>query len=339
MTAYVESTVDGTVGQIVLNRPSALNALDTPMIRELYAVLLDWKDDDAVQTVLVRSASEKAFCAGGDIRSVRESVLADRRGEVYGFFSEEYRLNQLIADYPKPYVSLIDGVNMGGGLGISVHGSVRVVTEKAMFAMPETAIGFIPDVGASWFLPRVAGSAGLYAGLTGARLTAGDVLELGLATHFVPSESLDDFAKSVVSSGLDSALESLSRFDAPASELAEVRPAIDEAFAGYDIEAIAERLAQGDEPWRAAARTALSAASPWSLTVSTELLRRGGESATLEECLGRELRTAVKMTQCPDFGEGVRAVLVDKDRNPEWTPPTLAEVSTDAVRDIFDTPA
>ncbi len=334
----METAIDGTVGRIVLNRPSALNALDTPMIRELYAVLVGWKDDDAVQTVLVRSASDKAFCAGGDIRSVRESVLADKNGEVYGFFSEEYRLNQLIADYPKPYVSVIDGVNMGGGLGISVHGAVRVVTERAMFAMPETAIGFIPDVGASWFLPRIPGGAGLYAGLTGARLNAGDALELGLATHFVHSSGLDAFAKSVVGDGLDAALGALDATQAPESTIAAVRPEIDEAFAGYDLPAIVERVAQGDEPWRVAAREALASASPWSMSVSTELLRRGGESATLAECLGRELRAAVKMTACPDFAEGVRAVLVDKDRNPSWTPATIAEVSADAVRDVFDSP-
>ncbi|WP_182345628.1 enoyl-CoA hydratase/isomerase family protein [Tomitella gaofuii] len=338
MSSYVESTIDGTVGQIVLNRPSALNALDTPMIRELYAVLVGWKDDDAVQTVLVRSASDKAFCAGGDIRSVRESVLADKNGEVYGFFSEEYRLNQLIADYPKPYVSLIDGVNMGGGLGISVHGAVRVVTERAMFAMPETAIGFIPDVGASWFLPRIPGAAGLYAGLTGARLNAGDALELGLATHFVPSAGLDAFAKSVVADGLEAALGMLDAAQAPESAITAVRPAIDEAFAGYDLAVISQRVAQGDEPWRVAAREALASASPWSLSVSTELLRRGGESATLEECLGRELRAAMKMTACPDFAEGVRAVLVDKDRNPAWTPAAIAEVSVDAVNEVFDSP-
>lgn len=338
MSSYVKTEIDGVVGRIVLDRPSALNALDTDMIRELYAVLLEWKDDDAVQVVVVRSASEKAFCAGGDIRAVRESALNGKSGEVYGFFSEEYRLNQLIADYPKQYVSLIDGVNMGGGLGISVHGDVRVVTERAMFAMPETAIGFICDVGASYFLPRIDGAAGLYAGLTGARLRAGDALELGLATHFVPSDGLDDFAASIVEGGLDAALTSAADNQAPVSDLAGVRAEIDEAFAGHDIEKIVGRLAEGEEPWRVTAREALAAASPWALTVTTELLRRGGESANLAECLGRELRAAMKMTDCPDFAEGVRAMLVDKDRNPAWSPSTLADVSQDAVRELFESP-
>lgn len=336
VSSYVETSVEGGVGTIVLNRPSALNALDTPMIREMYAVLVEWKDDADVQIVVVRSASGKAFCAGGDIRSIREAALEGRSGEVYGFFSEEYRLNQLVADYPKPYVSLIDGVNMGGGLGISVHGTVRVVTEKALFAMPETSIGFITDVGASWFLSRVEGRTGLYAALTGARLTAGDALELGLATHFVPSGKLGEFAAAIGSDGLDAALASAAGNTPPASEIAAVRPGIDEAFAGDDISAIAERLADGDEPWRVTAREALSAASPWSLTVTTELLRRGGASDDLAECLGRELRAAVKMTECPDFHEGVRAVLVDKDKNPAWTPATVAEVSGEAVRELFD---
>ncbi len=339
MTSFVESTVEGGVGQILLNRPKALNALDTPMIRDLYEVLVRWQDDDAVHTVMVRSASDKAFCAGGDIRSVREAVLDSNDGAVYGFFSEEYRLNQLVADYPKPYVSLIDGVNMGGGLGISVHGAVRVVTERAVFAMPETAIGFIPDVGASWFLPRIAGRAGLYMALTGARMGAGDALELGLATHFVPSGRLGALADAIVADGLDAALASAADGTPPESAIAAIRGAVDEAFAAEgDPAAIAEALSRGDEPWRVAAREAFAAASPWSLSVSAELYRRGGDSATLAECLGRELRAAVKMAHCPDFAEGVRAVLVDKDRSPSWNPATLAEVSAEAVADVFDSP-
>ncbi len=334
MSSFIDSQVKGGVGEIVLNRPKALNALDNTMIRDLYSTLVDWQSDDSVQTVLVRSASPKAFCAGGDIRAVREAVLAGDNDAVYRYFSDEYRLDQLVADYPKPYVSLIDGVNMGGGLGISVHGSHRVVTENAMFAMPETAIGFIPDVGASHFLPKLDG-VGMYLALTGARLTAGDVLELGLATHFVPAAELDSFADRIVSDGLDSALAPLGA--GPESSLALDRAAIDEAFAGYDVADMVARLEVGSEPWRVAAREALASVSPWSLAVTAELLKRGVGS-DLDECLGRELRAAVKMTRCPDFAEGVRAMLVDKDRNASWSPARLAEVSADAVQDVFDTP-
>lgn len=336
MTSFIDTRVKGGVGEILLNRPGALNALDTTMIRDLYLTLVDWQSDDAVHTVLVRSASPKAFCAGGDIRAVREAAIAGDRDSVYRYFSDEYGLNQLIADYPKPYVTLIDGVNMGGGLGISVHGSHRVVTENAVFAMPETAIGFIPDVGASHFLPPLGGT-GLYLALTGVRLSAGDALELGLATHFVAADSLDKFAELIVTDGLSTALASLD--DKPQdSAIAAIRADIDEAFAGYDVPEIILRLETGSEPWRVAARDAIAAASPWALSVTAELLRRGAEASSLSECLGRELRAAVKMARCRDFDEGVRAMLVDKDRSPSWSPNTLSEVSVEAVQDVFDSP-
>ena len=336
VSSFVDTKVKGGVGEILLNRPAALNALDTTMIRDLYSTLVDWKSDESVQTVLVRSASPKAFCAGGDIRAVREAAISGDDDAVYRYFSDEYRLNQLIADYPKPYVSLIDGVNMGGGLDISVHGSHRVVTENAMFAMPETAIGFIPDVGASHFLPPLRGT-GLYLALTGARLSAGDALELGLATHFVAADSLDEFAELIVTEGLSIALGSL--HDKPGdSSIVAIRADIDEAFAGYDVAEIVSRLESGEEPWRVAARDAIAAASPWALSVTAELLRRGADTSSLAECLGRELRAAVKMARCRDFDEGVRAMLVDKDRSPAWTPRTLDQVSVEAVQDVFDSP-
>lgn len=329
MTSFVDVRAAGGVGEIVLNRPKALNALDESMIRDLYSTLVDWQSDDAVRTVLVRSSSPKAFCAGGDIRAVRESALAADEDSVYRYFSEEYRLNQLIADYPKPYVSLIDGMNMGGGLGISVHGSHRVVTENAVFAMPETAIGFIPDVGASHFLSRL-GAAGTYYALTGARMSAGDALSLGLATHFVPAAELDAFAAAIVADGLAAAVASLGA--GPSSDFASQRAVIEESFAGYDVAAILDRLPVGP------ISNALSAASPWALAVTAELLRRGSSASSLEECLGNELRAAVKMTRCPDFIEGVRAMLVDKDRNPAWSPAAVTEVSAAAVRAVFEEP-
>lgn len=335
LSSFIDNQVKGGVGEIVLNRPKALNALDNTMIRDLYSTLVDWQADDSVHTVLVRSASPKAFCAGGDIRAVRAAVLEGDDDAVYRYFSDEYRLNQLVADYPKPYVALIDGVNMGGGLGISVHGSHRVVTENAVFAMPETAIGFIPDVGASHFLPKL-GGVGMHLALTGARLTAGDALELGLATHFVASSELDSLAAAIISDGLDAALAALG--PGPASELAPHRAAIDEAFTGHDVAEIVARLEGSSADWAAQARDALASVSPWSLAVTAELLRRGATSDSLAECLGRELRAAVKMTRCHDFVEGVRAMLVDKDRTPAWSPARLAEVSAEAVQNVFDTP-
>lgn len=338
MSGYIQATVDNGVGVVTLNRPKALNALDITMIRAMYDQLVGWKTDDAVHTVLVRSASDRAFCAGGDIRAIRDSALAGKNGEVYGYFSEEYRLNELIADYPKPYVALVDGVNMGGGLGVSVHGSHHVVTENAVLAMPETAIGFIPDVGASYFLTRIPGRAGLYYGLTGVRMSAGDALEAGLATHHVPAAKLSEFADAIVADGLEAALAgdyaTAGRGDLD-SALADHRAAIDEAFAGDDVAAIRARLDSGDEPWRVAAREALDTVSPWAQAVTAELLARGGQTAALSENLRNELRVAVAMTKCPDFREGVRAMLVDKDRAPVWSPATLAEVDVQAVQQVF----
>lgn len=239
---FVQTRVEHGVGEIVLDRTKALNALDIGMIRDMHDTLMAWRDDDAVHTVLVRSVIPKAFCAGGDIRAVRESGLGGDTEAVWGYFSEEYRLDQLIADYPKPYVAVIDGVAMGGGLGISVHGTFRVVTERATLAMPETAIGFIPDVGASYFLANLPGAIGMYLGLTGVRLTAADAVELGLATHYVPSIELADLTAEILSDGIDSALANHMRFP-PAGSVLGHRDRIDEVFSADTVGEMVERLA------------------------------------------------------------------------------------------------
>ncbi|MDA8250273.1 MAG: enoyl-CoA hydratase/isomerase family protein, partial [Rhodospirillales bacterium] len=186
----VIATRVGRIGRLLLNRPKALNALDLPMIRALCAALAGWRDDPAVHAVVIDSASDRAFCAGGDIRAVRAHALAGEADEVERFFAEEYALNAMIAAFPKPYIALIDGICMGGGIGVSVHGQVRVATEHAVFAMPETAIGFFPDIGATYVLPRLPGALGLYLGLTGERMAGADAVHAGLATHFVPRERL-----------------------------------------------------------------------------------------------------------------------------------------------------
>lgn len=330
--SYIRTTVHGDVGEIILDRPQALNALDQSMIDDLYATLLAWADDDAIETVLVTSASERAFCAGGDIRAIRDSALDGDTAAVSAYFAAEYRLNQLIAEYPKAYVALIDGPAMGGGLGISVHGEVRVVTERALIAMPETAIGFIPDVGSTYFLPRLPDGVGLWLGLTGARLRGADAVAVGLATHFVPSAQLDGVAEAIRSGlGLRAALENHREPVSTELPLAKI--------AGYfEVGAGAAgilgglRGAVGDD-WAQETADLMDAASPTSLAVTAILLEAGAQSS-LEQCLERELQVAERITATHDFIEGVRAVLVDKDRNPAFEPATLDAVDPTTVARI-----
>ncbi|MFD8590687.1 enoyl-CoA hydratase/isomerase family protein [Streptomyces sp. NPDC059637] len=323
MNSFVTASVTDGTGHLLLDRPAALNALDLSMVRAIHSALLDWHDDPAVGAVVVSSSSPKAFCAGGDIRAVREGVLSGDREAVRAFFTEEYRLNRLIAEYPKPYVAVVDGFAMGGGLGISVHGSARVVTERASFAMPETRIGFFPDIGASHFLPRLPGGTGMYLGLTGARISAGAAVECGLATHFVPSADLPALERDLVGGGgrdVAGALAAHAR-PAPASELTAHREQIDHCFGAASLEEVLGRLEADGGEWAREVLAELRRASPTALAVTFELLRRGARS-TLAECLERELRLGEALTREPDFAEGVRAVLVDKDRSPAWAPAT-----------------
>ncbi|GAA3969281.1 enoyl-CoA hydratase/isomerase family protein [Gordonia caeni] len=322
--SYIRTSVRNGVGEIVLDRPKALNALDQSMIDDMYAVLKQWGDDDAIETVLVTSASPRAFCAGGDIRQIRDNALAGDTAAVTRYFASEYGLNQLIAEYPKPYVALIDGAAMGGGLGISVHGELRVVTEKALIAMPETAIGFFPDVGATYFLPRLPEGVGMWLGLTGARLRGSDAVAVGLATHFVPSDELPAVAQAIREGiGLRDALgghRDPVTTDLPLSKIAGYFP-ID---AGPMSILGGLSGAVGDE-WAAEMAGLIEQASPTSLDVTAAMLAAGAQSS-LDQCLERELHAAEQITATHDFAEGVRAVLVDKDRTPSFDPATLDAV-------------
>ncbi|WP_305094220.1 enoyl-CoA hydratase/isomerase family protein [Prescottella sp. R16] len=336
MTSFIRTRVHGSVAEIVLDRPKALNALDLGMIRGMLDALTQWRDDDAITAVLVTSSSDRAFCAGGDIKSVRQAALDRDSGSIHAFFSTEYELNALIANYPKPYVALIDGHAMGGGLGISVHGSVRVVTEKAALAMPETAIGFFPDVGASYFLPRLTGSTGMYLGLTGARASGADAVHAGLATHFVPSDTLEALATDIRKVGDRADLEAaLARHTvaAPDSELAQRQTEVDRVFGSGTVADMLARLT-GDDEWTAQTREALTTLAPSSLWITAELVRRGAD-LTLQQCLDLELVLGAEVTRNADFIEGVRAVLVDKDRNPSWNPPAIDDIDSEAIEALF----
>ncbi|MDB5414414.1 MAG: enoyl-CoA hydratase/isomerase family protein [Rubritepida sp.] len=325
---------EGHAGTILMNRPKALNALDIGMIRDFSAAIAQWKDDASVRLVILEGAGGRAFCAGGDVRAVREAAVAGDRAPVEAFFTEEYAVNAGIALFPKPWVSLIDGVCMGGGIGLSIHNGPRVVSEHALLAMPETAIALFPDVGTSYVLPRLPGAIGTWLALTGARMTGADCVHAGLATHFVPRESFAGLRTALLESGEPSIVESFAAA-LPEASFAPHRTAIDRCFAQDSVLGIIAALEAEGTEWAAAQVKILRRMSPTSLSVSLELLRRG-KDMDLAGCLAEELKlTGSVVHDHPDFREGVRSVLVDKDGAPNWTPKTLEEVDPAAILALF----
>ncbi|WP_255769844.1 enoyl-CoA hydratase/isomerase family protein [Pseudarthrobacter sulfonivorans] len=330
-TAEVLFERRGHLGVVTLNRPKAVNALNSGMVEAMFEQLTAWADDDAVATVLVRGAGDRGLCAGGDIVAIYRDMLAGGSATA-DFWATEYRLNLLIAEYPKPYVAFMDGLVLGGGVGISAHGSVRLVTERTRTGMPETTIGFVPDVGGTLLLSRSPGESGTHAALTGAHLSGADALFLGLADHFVPSASLPALAEALESSTADAAVARFAQ-EPPASALAAQRGWIDAAYASDDAEEIVRRLrAAGGEAADAAAT--IEAKSPTAVKLTLESLRRV-RGLPLAETLAQEYRVGLRSLAGPDFREGIRAQVVDKDRNPQWKPASLAEVTADDVERYF----
>jgi enoyl-CoA hydratase/carnithine racemase len=323
---------DGRVGRILLNRPRALNALDLPMIQACAAILEQWREDPHIDAVVIEGAGDRAFCAGGDIRALRDAQLAGDRTSVDAFFAAEYALNLTIATYPKPYVALIDGICMGGGIGLSVHAPYRVATEHAAFAMPETAIGFFPDIGATFLLPRLPGELGIYLGLTGSRLTGADAVHAGLATHFTSRSRLRDLSAALAVDGV-AALATYNEV-LPAFSLAGQRAAIDQCFAGGSVSEIVNRLEAVDDDWARAALKALRHVSPSAVHWTLRALRRGRD-LTLPQALDAEFALTRTTMAHPDFAEGVRAMLVDKDRDPRWQPATIEAVEPARIEALF----
>lgn len=328
----------GGIGRVLLNRPKALNALTLEMSHALEGQLRDWATDQAVRAVVVRAAGERAFSAGGDIRKLYEAGKSG--GEYpYRFWADEYRLDALIKHYAKPYVAFIDGIVMGGGVGISVHGSHRLVTEQALFAMPETGIGLFPDVGGSFFLPRCPGQIGLYLGLTGARLKAADMLHAGIATHYVPRARLDVLEKALAADA-DSIEQVLAAFagDPGPASLALEREEIDRLFAGESIAAILSALTADGGAFAHRAAQALATKSPSALHLAFRQLRAGARLA-FDDCLRMEWRMVSRVpTELPDFYEGVRAAVIDKDNKPRWSPARLEDIDP-AMLDRFFAPS
>jgi enoyl-CoA hydratase len=335
-TAEVLFERRGRLAVVTLNRPRAVNALTAGMVGALLDRLTAWADDDGVATVVVRGAGERGLCAGGDIVAIYADMLAGG-GQTARFWQTEYRLNSLIARYPKPYVALMDGLVLGGGVGISAHGSVRVVTERTRMGMPETTIGFAPDVGGTFLLSRAPGEAGTHAALTGAHLTAADALYLGLADHYVPSARLEELVLALESESAEAAVVRYSE-EVPPSVLSGQQGWIDSCYACDDAGEIVRRLRSfhGEGAGEAAsAADTIEAKSPTAVKVTLASLRRV-RGMTLDEALAQEYRVGLRFLSRPDFREGIRAQVVDKDRTPRWNPPTLAEVLPEQVEPFFE---
>ena len=323
----------GALGLVTLNRPRQLNALTHGMCIGLGRQLALWAADPAIKAVVVRGAGEKAFCAGGDIRAVWESGR-DHTSFAARFFADEYRLNAAIARFAKPYIALWHGIVMGGGAGVSVHGRYRLADRSLVFAMPETGIGFIPDIGASFFLPRLAGPAGLYLALAGARIGQGDALALGLATHAVDAADHEALiARLADGDDAEAAIAGFRRAPQPALLGAE-RHRIDILFSAPSVEAVLERLDRDGGPFARDAAAAIRARSPTSLKLAFQAFRLG-ETLSLEECLKMEYRAAMRLVGSSDFQEGVRAQLIDKDQHPAWNPAKLAAVDSARISAFF----
>ncbi|RYD27838.1 MAG: enoyl-CoA hydratase/isomerase family protein [Lysobacteraceae bacterium] len=315
--ASVVSRRQGRAGRITLNRPKALNALTLEMINAITAALEGWRHDPAIHLIIIDSSSERAFCAGGDVRSVRDWVLAGRSQDVEAFFVLEYTLNRLIARYPKPYVALIDGICMGGGIGLSVHGTIRVATEHAILAMPETQLGLFPDVGGSYFLPRLRGAFGMYLGLTGARVGPADAGWLGLATHHVARETLPALTTALAEHGVGALAAHVTRPAEAAFSFIETD--VNRIFGQPSLSAISSDLEAINADWARTALAALQSASPSALNWTFELLKAGA-TMTFDQCQRAETLLTRRACSHPDFAEGVRANVVDKDRTPLWAP-------------------
>ena len=322
---------DGRVGHITLNRPRALNALDHDMIRSITAALDEWREDPAIHAVMIEGAGGRAFCAGGDIRAVREASLAGRHDEVKAFFAEEYAVNQAIASYPKPFVALIDGICMGGGIGVSVHGTMRVASEAAMFAMPETGIALFPDIGATYILPRLRGHIGMYMALTGARLLGPDAAYAGLATHFTDRETLAALPAMLAKDGVAVLAGCTREFIAP---IAAHMPAIDRCFGADSVADIIDRLTAEDTEWSRQTLMTLRSMSPAAVLWTFRIVKAGA-GRTLPQCLTAELALTGHATRHPDFAEGVRAMVIDKDRQPRWSAPDISAVDPATIEAMF----
>lgn len=338
----IVTTTNNGVGRLTLARPAALHALNEPMCAAILEALRKWATDESVKLVLVDHQDDtRGFCAGGDIRMLATSGAGDG-AEARAFFATEYRMNTAIHNFPKPYIAMMDGVTMGGGVGLSVHGTHRIATERALFAMPETGIGLFPDVGGGWFLPRLAGELGTWLALTGARLKGADVNAAGIATHMVPSEDLADLKARICETGFGAdaevALEVLLAPFATSAGAGSFSPFVEtlNACFGHDrVEDIVAALNEDGGEWALKQAATIATKSPRTLKVALRQLREGARFATFEENMCNEYRIGARQVQSADFLEGVRAIIVDKDNAPKWAPARLEDITDEIVDSVF----
>jgi enoyl-CoA hydratase len=327
------SRVEDGVGFVTLNRPKAINSLNQGMVDELSTVLAGWEQEATVGVVVLSGAGERGLCAGGDVVAIYHSARADgvaaRR-----FWRDEYLLNAQIGRFPKAYVSLMDGIVMGGGVGVGAHANTRVVTDTSKIAMPEVGIGFIPDVGGTYLLSRAPGALGLHAALTGAPFSGADAIALGFADHFVPHDKLDAFSHAVVADGVERAVAAHA-IEPPPSSLVSQRDWIDQCYAGDTVADIVAALRGHDAGPANDAANLIATRSPIALSVTLEAVRRAAKMDTLEDVLTQDYRVSCASLRSHDLVEGIRAQLVDKDRNPKWSPASLGRVTAADVDAYF----
>jgi enoyl-CoA hydratase len=334
---------EGRAGRITMNRPKALNALTYAMVGRIWNALLEWRDDPKVDFVLLDGAGERGLCAGGDVRSLYDARAQGSR-LARAFWSEEYRLNALIGRYPKPYVAVMDGIVMGGGIGLSAHGDHRILTERSRLAMPETGIGLIPDVGGTWLLshaPKRGGisvESGTYLALTGQQFNGAEGLDLAFGNMLIMSARVPDALREMIEDGHpDGAMirNNSSIDEGPRSSLHSLAPSIDAAFAFDRVEDMLAALERMPGEWAATTLASLRTKSPLALKLTLAALRRARHFVSLEECLNMEYRLTVRLYEHGEFLEGVRALLVDKDRTPKWNPARLEDVTPAKVDSFF----
>ncbi|MGU3434873.1 enoyl-CoA hydratase/isomerase family protein [Actinomycetes bacterium M1A6_2h] len=332
MTDVVFDVSDG-VGTILLDRPKAINALSHEMTRAIDSQLIEWESDSTVRAVLLKGAGDRGLCAGGDIVSIYEDARSGGTASA-DFWRDEYVMNSRIGRFPKPFVAVMDGIVMGGGVGIAAHASVRIVTERSKVGMPEVGIGFVPDVGGTWLLAHSPGQTGVHVALTTARMSAADAIAAGFADHLVPSDSLADFEKALRAGTVDDAVGTFAQPPGE-SELMSQRDWIDEFYVGDDAAVIVNRLRTSGIDAAVAAADAIEGKSPTSVAVTLRSIREAEQSTSLEAVLNREYRISVACLSSPDLVEGIRAQVIDKDRSPSWTPSSLADVSSADVDRFF----
>jgi len=327
-------SVEGGIGRIRLNRPKAIHALTTRMCEVMSEALLNWRADPNVLAIIIDHAEGRGFCAGGDVVMLWRSGGGDAEDAKHFFFAE-YRLNHLLFTYPKPTIAIMDGITMGGGVGISLPCKFRIATENTRFAMPETSIGLFPDVGGGWYLPRLPGQVGEFMALTGARLDGAECHYLGLATHYVPQASLPDLVERISTSPrLNGAIGNFA-VTPPDAKIAENLPAITRCFSSYRLEDVLTALKADESEWAATELMTLGTKSPLSCKVSLRLMEEGASRASFEDEMRAEYALAGRVVRTHDFHEGVRALLIDKDNNPQWDPATPEEVDEEMLDVLF----